>query len=988
MPEFKPGWYQVGVADSEGNRSLLYFKTYNLVTAECYITADGRRIWLNDRQRSTPWQASYTLIPSDPQGHWDNKATADSKSKAGGQGSSAGQSKNGSAKTPCEDASLKCEICDQKGLPILPLRYAVARNDVKSKAPSLGERFGDGVSSISLPEDHAKYTLRAVRPGYLYVFNEKRGQWRGYVVADDGYLLEYDINVGPPDIGRAKPCARMAKAISSRCVIIPDAEKAGRVWLGFSDTAWTSAVLDNNRKESYRKRHMRSVDVGAWVAGSREQPHVDVMDKLVLRVGEFAMPLPSRNWLRPLIVPPQLDLGFSYKLPMYLPQFEHEPAFNHSMHLFSNCAATAHDLMDSAEKAVEGLSNQPPALMVAINDPVGVTSELSSLMSVLMKEFLSQPSIKWPMVTATTLGSLENIVKNQAITGLISKKKDTGSFVAGTPNPAAGLARIFGGDEHRKVQDASMELISNATKEETEKAATDKWNSYLDKLQGGHSAPSYKSPNSSLKASIEKFDSIVLAPLAEAHRAWIKSSLLAACLECNHDSRDVRSGQGYMDAVVLCVQDSQDKKICFDVYADWMSAKKIEADNIVLKALLFNQDVLIDQINAAMAAGTDWSFLESLPWDSMIGAYDTTMERLQTGGQGALARLLTGLGGGLMWVVDKALDKGVGPALIAIGVVAGTPVVRTRWQGYKADAIKDLILRMQAVNADVGRLDRFALQAAIDLEMRRSRIYGNPMGRGNFDYLLFADKRVVEDFPGNTSGARSPEKKFAELAILSEEEVQSKTRLRWKELATSNVRLGMLTGILQVVALGKMADDVDKSMIHERGENQWRFRAGVSALIGTTGEVLDSWIRNAAALGNRSARAVPAYFNKILGKGGAGLGFIAGGAMAFWDMRRGFQEYQEGNTNLAVLYWISAGASVGAMIALSSWGAIIFGSIATGIGIFLVMLIIFIAFYIEYKKDSKIQDWMERCYYGKFELKARYSSFEQQMDELQIALRG
>ena len=37
------------------------------------------------------------------------------------------------------DPSKTCAICDQQGLPILPLRYAVARcdKDVKDKAPKL-----------------------------------------------------------------------------------------------------------------------------------------------------------------------------------------------------------------------------------------------------------------------------------------------------------------------------------------------------------------------------------------------------------------------------------------------------------------------------------------------------------------------------------------------------------------------------------------------------------------------------------------------------------------------------------------------------------------------------------------------------------------------------------------------------------------------------------------------------------------------------------
>ena len=68
------------------------------------------------------------------------------------------------------DPAKKCEICDQVGLPILPLRYAISRTDVKEmwQGPALGGAFGKDVTSIALPPNEARYTLRLARQGYLY----------------------------------------------------------------------------------------------------------------------------------------------------------------------------------------------------------------------------------------------------------------------------------------------------------------------------------------------------------------------------------------------------------------------------------------------------------------------------------------------------------------------------------------------------------------------------------------------------------------------------------------------------------------------------------------------------------------------------------------------------------------------------------------------------------------------------------------------------
>lgn len=987
MPDFKPGWYRVGSADAQGNTSLLHFESEQSVTAECYLTEDGRKIWVNGTKRPVPWSSTYVFVPNDPNGHWDNKAVAGNKRGGAGGNKSSGSRGASTGKMPCEDASLTCEICDQKGLPILPVRYAVASNDNQTKAPSLRAPFGLGVASIALPEEHAKYTLRLVRQGYLYVFNEKRGQWRGYVVAQGGYLLEYDLEAGPPpDIGAAKPCARMGKAASSRCVMIPDAEKAGKVWMGFSDTAWTPAVLNNNRREAYRTKHMQCIDVGAWVSGSRDQQHSAALDKLVTHVSEFAMPLPPMDFMKPDFLPPLLQ-SFAYQIRL----LGGTPAFSHSLQTFENHSASAHDFMEAAEKAAASLPNQTPALMLAINDPVGVTAEIASLMSSKLQKFLASPAIKWPLVTASTIDSLQGIVKNQEIMRRISLRKDTGNAIMGGPNPSIGLARIFGGEEYRKNADAAAELLTTTSKEEVEKAADDKWNSYLDKMRGGRAAPEYKAKQRSLQQSIKKFDDSTIIPLAEAHKSWITSSGLAGCMECNYDENDPHSGQGYVDSLMLCIQDTQDKKVCFDVYDDWLNAKEIERGNLLLRAVFYNQAEIISKMSAAVGKGVDPSALKTMPWDALISSYAEVLEKLGTSGEDAVVRLMTTMGGPLMGMVDKVFDRGIGPALLAMGVVAGTPVVSVRWQGTKADAIKELILRMQAVNPEVGNIDKFALQNAIDIEMRRSNIYGSPLGRGDFDYLIFTDRSVVEDFPSNMASAHNPARKLAEMSILTEEEIRKKTQLRWKNLAGSNIRIGLLTGIMQTVALGKLADDVDGSMIHERDENRWRRRAGLTALIGTSGELIESWSKNAVVAGGRYARAMPANISKAFGIVGRGLGMVAGAVMAFWDGRRAIQEYEEGNKGVAVLYWMSAIVGVGAMFAFSSIGGASAGTFmglsATGIGILLVVVAIFIAVLIEFNKDDKLQDWLERSYFGKFEESERYGSFDKQMEELQVALK-
>src|SRR5690606_38228564 len=104
---------------------------------------------------------------------------------------------------------------------------------------------------------------------------------------------------------------------------------------------------------------------------------------------------------------------------------------------------------------------------------------------------------------------------------------------------------------------------------------------------------------------------------------------------------------------------------------------------------------------------------------------------------------------------------------------------------------------------------------------------------------------------------------------------------------------------------------------------------------------------------------------------------------------RGWKEIQEGNTWVGTAMIVSAVFSVGAAIAFSGWAGTLIGvGLATGVGVVLVVLVIAIAVLIEIFKDNKVQDWMERCYFGTLEKAERFIDPALEMEELKIALEG
>jgi hypothetical protein len=72
-------------------------------------------------------------------------------------------------------------------LPILLTRYAIA--PAESTAPKLSGTLGGTVINAVPVGAKAHYTLRLVRAGYVYVYDE-RGYWDEYAVTDDSIYIK------------------------------------------------------------------------------------------------------------------------------------------------------------------------------------------------------------------------------------------------------------------------------------------------------------------------------------------------------------------------------------------------------------------------------------------------------------------------------------------------------------------------------------------------------------------------------------------------------------------------------------------------------------------------------------------------------------------------------------------------------------------------------------------------------------------------------
>lgn len=108
--------------------------------------------------------------------------------------------------------TTRCPQCAQSGLPILFTRYAAAYSSTTVGMAALDSLKLSAPLQVT-PGDvrmqTAKYNLRMLRAGYLYIRLEsvcRLPEWLGFVVHPHGYLTRIDIH--HPEKTTAEPACR------------------------------------------------------------------------------------------------------------------------------------------------------------------------------------------------------------------------------------------------------------------------------------------------------------------------------------------------------------------------------------------------------------------------------------------------------------------------------------------------------------------------------------------------------------------------------------------------------------------------------------------------------------------------------------------------------------------------------------------------------------------------------------------------------------
>ena len=494
-----------------------------------------------------------------------------------------------------------CSYCGRKGIPIYPVRYAVACPNGASGVPALSGNFKivGGPAQIG----SASYALRSLRTGYLYTYEEKRKRLKGYIVLPKGGLWNFPVEYPPNlDVGYLpERCLDPVDISLSYCIDVEplECELIGDLWVGWSNTAWTTELIGKIKDAVWRRKHMQCIDIDAMMSGGTT--HAAEFDDAIKSIPHFVA-------------------GVS----------DMEKAFAYS----NSDVKRESQLRNWGARIASNMKKVRPqgGFVVAINDPVGITNDLSELTCPTHHSGFDEEAYRAHMCL-DLVGAIERSVHQEARTDAqVLEEIDKTAQARGDISEGEAAAKLWeiikaGGpkkyearrnQDKKKYGDARIDRV---------KAAEDRaWREFSTNADGTNILDKEKirrHPHD-FKSAVQNFEPLGLM-LAQAHSAWLTSPQLADWMDGVHDSTDIRSGFAYRESLAQCIGKGVATNACELTLRNWLG--KTDASdlrNLFVRGLPFNHAEIID------AAGPQLMFT------------DVKIKYLQSIYKGALKKLKKG----------------------------------------------------------------------------------------------------------------------------------------------------------------------------------------------------------------------------------------------------------------------------------------------------------------------------------------------------------
>jgi hypothetical protein len=263
----------------------------------------------------------------------------------------------------------QCPNCNKSGLAILPVRYAVVPDDVDATLPS---PLGNKVTDVKLK--HHKYALRTLRQGFVYLYYEKHARgshikWEAYSVSAAGTLWK-QVSISAMESVQDERCSRKGHNLPASVIAIESPEKCGRVWMAFSEHAWSVDTFKSFEQDmALRDRRMQTFAPAIWIKERGYRHGIEVSEKTLNDIIEyksgFALTTLAGNNIAEISKP-----DGSYNMDRLKRR-----ATQYPLTIRRDDKEKLVDLMKSVGEVPNGPGNAP--IIIAFWDSVGITHELN-----------------------------------------------------------------------------------------------------------------------------------------------------------------------------------------------------------------------------------------------------------------------------------------------------------------------------------------------------------------------------------------------------------------------------------------------------------------------------------------------------------------------------------------------------------------------------------------------------------------------------------
>lgn len=919
-------------------------------------------------------------------------------------------------------------IADQKGVllelepsgtvGILPVRYALG--DDGSHTPNVDGlgRFkvsdasnvkGRKSMDLSLKGKGARahYTLRTLRGGYLYVFTRKKDKssqgWAIFQV-DPGFPTEKPNDQTPAPrkpVLEAVPLPRQEGDSKNQDPIRPAAvacTPAGLVlvnddvdaWLCFSDAPWTPKTLRYaQQNDTFRERHMRHFDPKGWEDSWSSSDHTTTLgEKGARATAPNQTNVPPVAELNPKMDPKAFWFSktpFRWTAYAWVQERKVEAAPNGQQVVLNRRVQSKEPPNRMTLKELKTIPKPSDGskgfeakdvdgwAVLALEDPAGILMDLGSMMQKRFDAWTSEPepacpgkSIGWIMRSSYAIEGIKNALEEQAKNAVYDGDivhKD--ALEAPNPYLPPDMTEAAGQSRDETLAYERMTQFNRA--QQAQGTAWDKYKGHYDATRHGDWVKAFPD-------RLKAFDREQILPLANLFVSWAESARLKAYFDGAFDSSDAGSGCAFSATLTKCYMGTQDKAPVQAHMTKWMKAG-LDGDNLLGRACILNQKATVESIQNAAKEQVN---VGGLAWDGLIGGFKSGVESALMANPTVLTNWTQAALGPLAeLILANSGDHALRLVLIAMCVGSGAPMVTIEEMGTREgylNKLTDYLTSAGSSTATWGEIKRASSQ-----RMRRLQIRGERMkGSVKYHYKSLLNPDEAERMPKGLS----PKQQTDYLVNLARTEQEAEA-LQRINVGRSAAVFGSFSAIVQMVAMTGLVKSLEGAMSHEATDLTVRLGASRIALVGTCVETIGKVMDGLATAGGRFASSLGRAAEGFIWVGERACA-LAGGIMAVMDFLRFEEEKGRGNVALAAAYFISCGATLGAAVCfmlaakyawLGPWGFVC------------AIITIAIGLFVEIYKNNKIQDWLDRCCWGRLEPE-HYENMTLELRQLDLATGG